>query len=373
MDVNGMNGGLNASDAMLRQQKVIFPLSFAALLMLIMIWIGANLFNADNSYWTNLFTEGISIGVTVLILDRLNEFRAEQQLKRRLIREAGSQSNETAKAAIDWMWHEGWLSGEDSLLIGSDLSRANLSGVILHNANLSKAKLPNGNMIAANLDGANLSGVEMPHAKFFGATLRETCLRGANLQHADMREASMIQVDLSEADLWQADLKKANLFEANLEKATLRMAQMEGVHLDSANLLEASLVGVKLNNAGLADSDMRGALLTNTNLSGANLTRANLEDAALRWSNLRGTILYNANLRGVGLSNMSFDENTVLPDARLIRTEQGRQRYTKYWTPETDMRRYTHSEHPDFWQPEWIRASQYPIEVYSFKRNKRLV
>lgn len=372
MAANDINGQLNANDTILRQQKVIFPLSFAAILMLIMIWVGSNLFD-DNSYWTNLFTEGISIGVTVLILDRLNGFRAEQQLKRRLIREAGSQSNETAKAAIDWMWHEGWLSGDASLLIDSDLSRANLSGAILRNANLSKAKLPNGNMIAANLDGADFSGVEMPHAKFSGATLRKTCFKEANLQYADMREASMIQIDLSGANLWQADLKKANLFEANLEKATLRMAQMEDVHLDSANLVEASLVGAKLNHAGLADSDIRGALLTNTNLSGANLTRANLEDAALRWSNLRGTIFYNANLRGVGLSNVEFDENTVLPDARLVRTEQGRRRYTKYWTVETDMRRYTHPEHPDFWQPEWLATSQYPIEVYKFKKNKRLV
>lgn len=373
MATNDINERLNASDAMLRQQKVVFPLTLAALLLLIVIWFGAHFFPPDSGYWTNLFTEGISIGITVLILDRLNEFRSEQQLKRRLIREAGSQSNETAKAAIDWMWHEGWLSDEDSLLIGSNLSRANLSGAILRDANLSGAKLPNGNMMNANLDGANLSGVEMPYGKFIDATLRKTCLKGANLQYADMRQASMIRVDLSEADLWQANLKKSNLFEANLSKANLRMAQLEGVHLDSANLSNASLVGAKLNDAGLADSDMRGALLTNTNLSSANLTRANLENSTLRWSNLCGAVMYNANLTGVEISNVDFDENTVLPDAKMLRKEQGRERYSKYWSPDTDLRRYTNPKHPDFWQPEWVTESQHPIEAYTFKKKKHLV
>lgn len=364
---------LNLSDEMLRQQRVIFPLILGILIVLIVVWLGANLFQAESGYWTNLFTEGISIGITVLILDRLNEFRAEQQLKRRLIREAGSQSNETAKAAIDWMWHEGWLDGDESLLIGSNLSRANLSDAILRHANLSQARMPNGNMVRANLDGANLAGADMNHGKFTQATLRSTCLKGANLQYADMNQTTMIQVDLSECDLWQAELNKANLFEAKLEKAVLRMAQLENSHLDSANLAEASLVGAKLNNAGLANSDMQRTLLTNTNLSGANLTRANLAGAMLRWSNLSSTNLYQANLTGVEISNVEFDENTILPDAKMLRKEQGRARYSKYWTPDIDMTRYTNPNHPDFWQPEWVESSKYPIEVYSFKKRKRLV
>jgi len=32
--------------------------------------------------------------------------------------------------------------------------------------------------------------------------------------------------------------------------------------------------------------------------------------------------------------------------------------FDKYWTPETDMTRYTNPEHPDFWQPEWAKESE---------------
>lgn len=161
----------------------------------------------------NLVPEAVGIIFTVLILDRLADNRSTEQLKKRLIREAGSSSNETTKAAIDWMKHEGWLrEGE---------------------------------------------GVEL--------------LKGVNLS-------------------------KANLKGANLRKANLRDTKLEYANLQYVRLYKANLQGADLKDAILQDADLRA---------------------------------------------VKFDKKTRMPDS-------------KYWTPETDMTRYTDPNHPDFWQPDWV-------------------
>ena len=54
---------------------------------------------------------------------------------------------------------------------------------------------------------------------------------------------------------------------------------------------------------------------------------------------------------------MTFDERTVLPDAEHTGYDANYNRvYDKYWTPDTDMTRYTDPNHVDYWQPEWSAA-----------------
>ena len=82
---------------------------------------------------------------------------------------------------------------------------------------------------------------------------------------------------------------------------------------------------------------------------------SNLQDAYLAYANLQNAILINANLRNAILENTEFNEKTVLPDAEAIGLDsEDNKIYSKYWTPETDMTRYTNPEHPDFWQPEYL-------------------
>ena len=45
----------------------------------------------------------VGAGVTILFIDRLNDFRDQDNLKRRLIREAGSRSHDIAISAVEWM------------------------------------------------------------------------------------------------------------------------------------------------------------------------------------------------------------------------------------------------------------------------------
>ena len=236
-----------------RRFDEFYKIGGGILLVLFGIWIGSLLFG--EGYSTNVYTEMLSIFVTILVLDRLNERRDTLQLKRRLIREAGSRDNSTALNAIDWLRSEGWLTiyDDEQLLLRKKLSRAYLDNAYLYQANLEDA-----NMYKANLS--------------------------------------------------YADLSKANMRDAFLHRATL-------------------------DNTSLYNTDFRRAVLWNASLRGAKY-----------------------------IDTARFDELTALPDAMPAKDENGRNMmnefghfvYDTYWTPETDMTRYTDPSHPDFWQPDWV-------------------
>lgn len=205
-----------------------------AALILLGMSIGALVFASDPAgYWMNILTEGLGVGVTILVLNRLASFREEAReiarLQKRLVREASSSSNETAKTAIDWLRAEHWLIGAEGLLTGCDLSRAtlqdadlwkaNLHGATLRETNLHRAELSNVDFGEANLREADLRQTTLKHADFTGATLRNAQLREANLRYALLRDANLRGADLCEADLLQADLRGATLRAAKLNGA----------------------------------------------------------------------------------------------------------------------------------------------------------
>jgi uncharacterized protein YjbI with pentapeptide repeats len=171
------------------------------------------------------------------------------------------------------------------------------------------------------LEGENglLRGVDLTNAK-----LRETRLRHANLRGAVLTEAELREADLGAADLSGANLIKANLHAADLTAADLRGALLQNVIAQSAifyraNASRANFFGARLNTANLREADLKEANLADADLRGANLGSANLERARV--------------------SAESFDIETWLPDGL-------------YWTPGTDLARYTDPSHPDFWRSD---------------------
>ncbi len=111
-------------------------------LVLLSVLIESGWYRWDSGYGRTLYTELISIAVTVAIVDRLNQRRATEQLKKRLVCEADSRSNNMAVSAIDWLRAKGWLTGEERLLHDEFLRSANLQGTDLCNANLEDANIP---------------------------------------------------------------------------------------------------------------------------------------------------------------------------------------------------------------------------------------
>ncbi|GAB4530726.1 MAG: hypothetical protein OHK0046_51450 [Anaerolineae bacterium] len=214
-------------------------LSGALLFLGIGVWIGARLFAGDapliddTGYYTNIFTEILSVILTIGVLnylaERREDKRREREDKARLVREAGSPVNATAVNAVRELRERDWLEGEDSALKGARLHLANLSAANLSFANLSATNLSFANLSAANLsfanlnktdfDTTNLSGADLKLANLSGASLYEANLSGADLELANLSGTFLLRTNLSGAILYRANLSEAILYEANLEHA----------------------------------------------------------------------------------------------------------------------------------------------------------
>ncbi len=133
---------------------------------------------------------------------------------------------------------------EAAFRAGTNLSRANLSGVDLYRANLS---------------GANLSGADLSRANLSRANLSEADLYGANLSRADLYGANLSGANLSGANLSRANLSGANLYAANLSRASLSGVDLSGADLYAANMSRASLSGASLHGANLSGANLSGA------------------------------------------------------------------------------------------------------------------
>src|SRR5262245_23174098 len=195
-----------------RKYKLPLQIMAGVLAVIVLIILGFSLFDKGKpyeaySYLINLFTSGISVAIAVFVLDKLAERRETKALQKRLLREARGQSNEIAKAAIDWLRDEGWLTGEEGLLKGQKLLSSNLA----------EARLDEANLEGTNLSFSNLQGVS---------------LWKANLKNADLTKCNLASQPGTRTNLNYADLEKAKLINTDLSRASV-----EGVNLQNATLL----------------------------------------------------------------------------------------------------------------------------------------
>jgi uncharacterized protein YjbI with pentapeptide repeats len=290
----------------------------ATILVLFGVWLGMHFVLDTEGYFTNLYTEGLSIVLTIFVIDRLNRRRATKDRQKLLFQQLKSRSNDFALDALRQLFDEGWW--KEALDYHRDkYKQINLSNVQWKNVNLHSVD----DLQGADLEAANL--------------------QGANLYKAKLQGADLYQANLQDTNLWAANLQGANLYQANLQGANLTRANLEGAYLGDANLKGANLY----------KANLQGADLFKANLQGANLIAAKLQDADLGYANLQGADLRSANLKGAKLDDASYDEKTVLPDAKYIGIDDdGKDIFDKYYIAgETDMRRYTDPEHPHFWDP----------------------
>ena len=191
-----------------------------ALAIFVLGWSGGD------DYVTNIYTEligvVISIGFTVVFVDRFyanrEEMRQTEELTRRLVRDAGSRSNDKAIAAIEELREKKWLEGDKGLLKGAYLPGAYLQNADLYKANLQEAVLQN----------ARLQECQMWKADLVEANLRFVNLQGARLWEANLQCAKLWKANLTDAKLWKTNLQRADLLGAYLQGATLKEAKFNG-------------------------------------------------------------------------------------------------------------------------------------------------
>ena len=180
---------------------------------------GFSLASLVDDFYANGAAELGSIAITVLVIDTINNRRAINQEKRRLIHQMGSPDNSFAVEAARVLRLEGWLV--DGTLRGKDFSKADLRNAELDNADLREAwfpgaKLNDAKLIEANLYNAWISEADLRGAKLIGADLREVNLRGAYLVGADLTGAKMQGAKLERSDLSNAILRSVEFDETTV-------------------------------------------------------------------------------------------------------------------------------------------------------------
>jgi hypothetical protein len=202
-------------DKLLHVRVVALLLAIAAVFV---IQFGFNRIHSDaertfDQFVADLYANGgaelLSIAVTVLIIDWLNERRAIKEERERLVLQMGSPIHDAAIEAVRQLRYRGWLLdgslkgaamgtgklmrvgrsklGDESRLGGSSLDElmgANLQDAYLYRANLEGVYLEEANLRGARLWQANLQGAYLTYSNLMDAKLRDANLRGADLQGA---------------------------------------------------------------------------------------------------------------------------------------------------------------------------------------------
>jgi uncharacterized protein YjbI with pentapeptide repeats len=101
-----------------------------------------------------------------------------------------------------------------------------------------------------------------------------------------------------------------------------------------------------------AYADLQRSRFNGSDLQKASFWQANLQGCDLRHAKLQGAVLTGANLQGTDLTNAEFDHKTQLPDHNPGVNDS-------FYQPDTDMARFTDSNHPNFWRSDWSKSPAY--------------
>ena len=235
----------------------------------------------------NLDLSGYDLSNVNLRYAKLAHFRlAETNLQGATLRKATGLTKEQIEEAVNWPFAHydpdqlkelGFPKDHHTRLQSKNLSRYNLSGVVLKGANLGEFHLNKTVLTGAQLEGANLH-----KALLIGADLE-----GANLQHTNLANAYLIEANLEDANLQGANLQRADLTRAHLQRANFSASEPQSDETTG----------------GTRDRSPRST-------KGANLYQAILKDAFLEDANLEtATGLVSEQLTGASVAG------TILPKA----------------------------------------------------------
>ncbi|MDB5428190.1 MAG: pentapeptide repeat family protein [Phenylobacterium sp.] len=223
-------------------------------------------------------------------------------------------------------------------LVGANLERSKLSGVIAVKADFTDAVLKDARLVRANLrqatmHGANLSGADLSGADLDGADLRNVVLVGAktlawNVQNANLtgaltdKPAGIAATSLPYKAMIQdharwcetdgqhgtpsvfdgADLRALETVRGyNLTALSGKAAVFYGLDMAGVQLQGAHLEGADLRNCNLRRADLRGAKLAGAKLSGSDLREAQMGPLLLGADRVLACDLRRAELKGADL------------------------------------------------------------------------
>jgi uncharacterized protein YjbI with pentapeptide repeats len=190
-------------------------------------------YNYPHSWWPKEFVvevyantgaDLVGASIVILVIDRFDRLRKDDERRHHLVRECGSTDHAVANRALLELTEREWLAD-------GTLARAHLAG-----ANLAQAHLAHADLSTSNLVGASLVGADLGRAKLVSAQLGGADLTGAVLEWADLDGAALGSAKLRRADMAGATLRNANLVYCDLSEADLSFADVSGADLTGADL-----------------------------------------------------------------------------------------------------------------------------------------
>ena len=236
-----------------REYSWFYPVFLGIFLVISGIVIGAYLFGSKNpiiegnflSYITNIWTEAIGIGATILIFERWRKRQEEHQGKiDKSFRENSErhllQSDKTTRLRLALNWREkSILIAEMSildLLRGGDLRGIELENLQLHNTDFTGARLNQAKMSKTQFVGSNFKNADLSVSELQNTDLALTNFNNADLYRANLQEAKLYETDFTNANLQYAILNGIEAHKSIFANADLSNAKMQSAELHSANL-----------------------------------------------------------------------------------------------------------------------------------------
>lgn len=265
----------------------------------------ANRFLSD--FYANISTDLVSIALTILVIDYLNEKRATEQKKYQLVRELGSSDHGFATRAVRELIANEWL-------YDGSLNGAYLSGANLHNEDLYGLQMTDGWLIGANLEYTNLNDATISNVIMNGSKLTNARMWNINLSKTSLGDSVLYGTQMTKGDLREVRMPNSNLVNAVLSDSNMEWASLDGSDLSSANLTNVNLDFGRLIEANLSNANLSGATLKNTHMYRANFTNTNLENVDFEFADCRNIVLLGARLDITELSKARSLRGAIMPD-----------------------------------------------------------
>lgn len=166
-------GLTNAIVSHLYKHRFKYQLGVGIFAVAVLLLVGERLFSGDDGYRVNLFTEAISIGITVFIIDTLarrrESIRETNKLKADIQSRMRSKVNDIVRRAVEEIRENEWT--EDEIL-----KRAYLGGGNFQNVTLGEIDFMGSSFMYADLRGADFTEANLKWVDFSFATFDETTI-----------------------------------------------------------------------------------------------------------------------------------------------------------------------------------------------------
>ncbi|MCA9803758.1 MAG: pentapeptide repeat-containing protein [Cyanobacteria bacterium HKST-UBA02] len=183
----------------------------------------------------------------------------------------------------------------NAMLLGADLSGADLRNAKMKNAclistQLSRTSFQNANLAGASFEGSRGEGIDFSKAKLQRVNFYGTKFSNCNFEEANLQEASLNYAFIFKSNLKGCDFQRANLNYANFSQSDLRDIDTRGektrnlgVDLNGADLRGANLYSIDLHSAKYKKTDLEGAILPDDSPEPADVSSDKQEIRSRPW------------------------------------------------------------------------------------------